>query len=388
MAKLNSGMGKTALVVGHVAGMTDLVALALWVDTLIEGYHYKPAQAGAMPSLFLLGAVIGSVLLSRKFNSLPTRVLSPVGYWVSAAAMLAVPHVGLFGGRLALHLVAGMATGVGVSCVHGSMGQTDNPHRIFAAGGIGLGIFGIIFLGGVPQLINGIGAQGFFIAVAVMMAVAGVVTTLFMPSCRGGQEQTVLGGRLPRSVWNAVFGVTGLALVQGMTFSFLVQSGSAHGFSAKQVEMVLIALGIVNLFPPVIAAALEKKLNPMSVAKVGPLVHALLALAIMTSPVFLGFAIPSLFFAAMMIFTHTFVFGFIAEQDPSGRAVAATPAMLMIGSGLGPFLGGSLVQMFGFPGIGIAAVVVAIIAISLFARAERAASKDAAKDLEAAATMS
>ena len=56
----------------------------------------------------------------------------------------------------------------------------------------------------------------------------------------------------------------------------------------------------MNLFPPAIAAALQKKVRPMTVAKVGPRVHATLALVIMTSPVFPGFAVPALFFVGVM----------------------------------------------------------------------------------------
>jgi hypothetical protein len=43
-------------------------------------------------------------------------------------------------------------------------------------------------------------------------------------------------------------------------------------------------------------------------------------------------------FAAVMIFTHTFAFGLLARLDLSGRAMAATPAMLMIGAAIGPIL--------------------------------------------------
>ena len=69
-----------------------------------------------------------------------------------------------------------------------------------------------------------------------------------------------------------------------------------------------------------------------------------------------------------MIFTHTFAFGVLSKLDPSSRALAATPAMLMVGAAIGPILGGTLVQAFGYGGLGVAALVIAIFAVGLFSR--------------------
>ena len=78
------------------------------------------------------------------------------------------------------------------------------------------------------------------------------------------------------------------------------------------------------------------------------------------------------FFVAVQIFTHTFAFGLLARLDPTGRAVAATPAMLMIGAALGPVVGGALGQNLGYGALGIAAVIVALLSIGFFSKASRA----------------
>jgi predicted MFS family arabinose efflux permease len=72
-----------------------------------------------------------------------------------------------------------------------------------------------------------------------------------------------------------------------------------------------------------------------------------------------------------MIFTHTFAFGMLARIDRTGRAVAATPAMLMTGAAIGPVLGGTLVKQSGYGSLGIAAVLIAVAAVLCFSRLER-----------------
>jgi predicted MFS family arabinose efflux permease len=100
----------------------------------------------------------------------------------------------------------------------------------------------------------------------------------------------------------------------------------------------------------------------------GPLLQALLVAVIMQSTVFVPYALAASVFAAVMIFTHTFGFGLLARLEPSGRALAATPAMIMTGAAIGPILGGTLVKSFGYGSLALAAAVVAGVAVACFSR--------------------
>jgi predicted MFS family arabinose efflux permease len=104
------------------------------------------------------------------------------------------------------------------------------------------------------------------------------------------------------------------------------------------------------------------------VLAIGPILQALIVIAITTSSSFFGYAIPALFFAAVMIFTHTFAFGVLARLDPTARALAGTPAMLMVGAAIGPILGGVLVSSFGYGSLAVAAVAINAFALLLFTR--------------------
>jgi predicted MFS family arabinose efflux permease len=69
-----------------------------------------------------------------------------------------------------------------------------------------------------------------------------------------------------------------------------------------------------------------------------------------------------------LLFMHTFLFGLMARLDPSGRAVAATPAMLMIGSAIGPVLGGTLLVGTGYSGLGIGVAAFGFLAALCFSQ--------------------
>jgi predicted MFS family arabinose efflux permease len=366
-------MGVAALIVAHVAGMIDLVALPIWVGALQERYGFSLQQSGGLVTLFLLGVVLASVIVAPRFNRVNQKMVAVIGFGVAALAFFGAAQQTGFGPLAALHALAGVAAGSALSMVHGAIGRAENPHRLFAVAGIGLGLFAVVFLGAVPQVMIAMGGQALFLAFAAVMGVATVFTAAFM---RAPGPAPTEADRAPfsRRVWFLIFGVSLMTFNQAMVFSFVEVIGGARGFSKDTVLAVLIALGFVNLFIPApLAAILEKRLPAFGVVQAGPVVQAVLALVVTSATIFPLWAPAAAVFVAVQIFTHTFAFGLLARLDTSGRAVAATPAMLMIGSALGPFIGGALSQNIGFGALGVAAVIVGAASTLCFARAKASA---------------
>ena len=369
----DSPRGRLALMVAHCAGMVDLVALPVWVGTLVARYGLAPAQAGLLVTLFLGGAVLASLLVAPRFDRLPSPWVAAVGFGGATlvfAALMVVDHPVGMG---VLHALAGLCTGSALSVTHGTIARSNRPHRLFALVGMALGVFAILFLGATPPLVAHWGAPVLFAAFAGVMLLASLaalwgfplpdVGATSLPVPRG---QAAHRAPLSPRVCAGVVGISAMALAQAMTFSFLERVGDHRGFGLEAITGVLVALGVVNLFPAVLAAALEKRLPLRAVLALGPLVQAGLAFTIMNATAFAPYAAASAVFAAVMIFTHTFAFGALARLDPSGRALAATPAMLMVGAAIGPILGGALVQSLGYGSLGVAAVLVDGLAVLCF----------------------
>lgn len=375
--------GHLALMVAHCAGMVDLVALPVWVGTLIQHYQFAPQQAGGLATLFLAGAVVASLVLAPRFGRLSNRAVAACGFAVSALAFLGASMRTDFAAMAALHGLAGLAAGSALSVTHGTIARGTNPHRGFAVVGMALGVFAIAFFAIVPPLVAAMGGGALFGVFAGVMAVGSVVSALAFPQISRTPLvtpdmvlTTTKAGRtaLPRVVWFGIVGLGCMGLVQAMTFSFLERVGSDRGFGLAAVTGVLVALGIVNLFPAALAALLEKRWPARTVLLVGPMLQALLVLVIMGSTAFAPYAVAASVFAAVMIFTHTFAFGLMARLEPSGRAMAATPAMVMIGAAIGPVLGGTLVQSFGYASLGLAALALGSTAVLCFSRLPRRAT--------------
>lgn len=375
---VDSKRGRVALMIAHCAGMVDLVALSVWVGALVTWHGFDPQQAGGLPTLFLMGAVLASLALAPRIQRLNGRWVAGIGFGVSALAFWKAAGTMEYTQLAVLHGVAGMAAGAALSVTHGTIARSANPHRLFAVVGIAMGVFAVIFLAGMPQLIAAQGGPALFLAFAGVMALGAVAALLAFPSLESGAGGVLPASKskpLPKVIWFGIVGISCMTLVQAMIFSFLEGVGTHRGFERASINGVLIALGLVNMLPAALAALLQKRLAARKVLLVGPVVQMVLAAAIMVSPLFGPYAFGAAFLAAVMIFTHTFAFGLLARLDESGRALTGTPAMLMVGAAIGPFLGGTLVKSFGYEFLAVAAACLAVLAVFCFSRLPSAASE-------------
>lgn len=263
----------------------------------------------------------------------------------------------------------GFGVGCGLSFTHGAMGRSQDPHATFALGGMIIGGFAVLFLGGMPALLLATSPTLLFLVFSALMAIATVSVIAAFPVIEdtSGLEGSGQAGPRPAigaSSWLAISVAVYMNLNQAMVFAFVERIGVSRGFGIDRVNFVLLAVGLVNLTPALLARLLQKRLTTQRVGVLAPIIQLALAGVITSSTSFLPYALASSVSVAVVIFTQTFLFGLIARLDPSGRAVAATPATLMLGSGIGPALAGAVAQASGYEAIGWTTVIFALLAVA------------------------
>lgn len=181
------------------------------------------------------------------------------------------------------------------------------------------------------------------------MAAAALATPFFFPTGIqhiAADDAEAAGAKahpIPRATWYTIVAISLMRTTQSMTLSFFKTIGEARGFSLELVTLALVIYGVVTILPGPLAGLPEKRFAATTVTCTMPALQAVFA----------------------FIITHTFAFGLLAKLDPSGRATAGTPAMLMIGSAFAPFIGGALVSFLGFEAIGYAAIVMVALELVL-----------------------
>lgn len=377
MVRIESKRGMFALMMAHCAGMVDLVALPVWVGTLIAQFHFDSQQAGGLATLFLIGAAGASIFFAPRFNRISVKLAAILGFACAGLAFTLSANNNSFPVLAILHLFGGIAAGTALSVTHGTMGHGLNPHRIFGIAGLAIGIFGVIFLGSTPSIIAKFGGHSMFYVLAAVMLLAMLSCLFFFPK----PTRTVAFDdykhikNLPplgRPVWFCMIGVALLAMTQAMTLSFYERIGLERGFSRDMVTMALVIYGVVTIFPAPLAALLEKRVSITAIIAFGPIFQGIFSLLTTQTHQYVVFAIAGPMMAFTILFIHTFAFGLLARLDPTGRAVAGTPAMLMVGAAVAPFISGTLVKFISFEAIGYACCIVVAVQVFLFSQTRKA----------------
>ncbi|CAD5274239.1 putative MFS family arabinose efflux permease [Alteromonas sp. 38] len=365
--------GNVAIMASNCAGMLDLVALPLWIGVLVAAYHYDAQQAGALVTLFLIGAVCASLSIAPRFKKMNHKLVTTVGYLSAGVCFFIASQTSGFLHLAILHLIAGACASSALSMTHGTVARAENPHRLYAMTGFASGLLGLAFMAVTPNIIQLKGGHSLFIIFAGVMVLAALICALAFPRVNFDKQElekseTVTHKKIPTNVWYGMIGISLMVVTQAMTFSFMERVANERGFSAQEITFILVALSLFNLFATVMAGISEKRISTRLVLFLGPVIQVILANIIMNSSSLVLFGAASIVFVSLIMFTHTFVFGLLAKLDTSGRALAATPAVLMIGAAIGPVLGGTIVKLAGYHGIGIAALCFGSLSVFCFMR--------------------
>ncbi|MDQ1209339.1 MFS family permease [Acinetobacter baylyi] len=376
MSNIDRKTSVLAIMVAHCAGMVDMIALPIWMGVLIGQYHFNSQQAGMVVTLFLAGVTLASLGSSSLFNRFAAKPFIVAGFFASALAFVCTYFNTALPSLSVLHFIGGLATGIALSFTHGTIGLSKNPQRLFGMAGCAIGIFGIIFTTAILAVLARYQGAYFFIALALIMVLAGLVTVVFLPDIASNKQIAFKESdslvavqktkKFSKAVWFCMLGVTVLALNQAMNVSFYERIGVDRQFDQHMISLALIIYAITCIFPAPLAAYLQNKINPLYVLCIGPLFQAAFSLMLTQTHHLTLYIMAGSGIAFCIIFIHTFAFGLLAKMDPTGRAVAATPAMLMTGSAIGPILGGTLIQISGFQAIGFLTLCLALLQIILF----------------------
>ena len=288
-----SMLGMLVLTLCHIAGMLDLVILPLWVGGMMQDYKLDPQIAGGLVTLYLIGTLVANAALARSYGRLPDKLIAVLGFAVPALAfvlMTQLPAVipdSVVPMLAVLHFVGGLGAGAGLVVIHGMIGRSGNPHRLFAVANFGVSFFALVFFALTPNLMKTLGVNAVFLAAALVAAIACLAAIVALPKSEG--VKPAAGRALAPAASTGILALCFLGVVflqtgNAVTLSFVERVGAFRGFDKESIGIMLAGAGVVPLIAPVIAALLQNKLSPLPVAVAGLVFHGVLSAIVSTSP--------------------------------------------------------------------------------------------------------
>lgn len=344
-------------------GLLGFNVLPIAIGTLVDGVGLDEGQAGWIGSLELAGMALSALALAPRISILSLRSLA------FGAALVALLAHGLsaaaegFGAIAVTRFVAGLAQGAIVAVGNSLIATSRDPDRFAARveilGGIGAGAL----LVALPYAAAVYAQRGVFLAMAGVVIgclplLAWVPRRALAPHHGGGLR--VAFGRRAFPVLLAGFLLTS---GESAIWAFLERIGVGAGVASESIGMLLGASTLVGLTGAGLAAWLGARFGRRLPLVLGIAAQALACWAVANSTSAAPYVVATLGYALAFFFVQPYLVGTAAFIDPQGRVVAAYAGVVLIGGGVGPALGGMLVEWHSYPALGWQLVVASTAAI-------------------------
>lgn len=349
-------------------GYLPLLVLPWTFGALVSRAGYTASQAGWIATTEIGSLAIASLLAAR-WGSVSHRRLLAGGSMLLAvlanAITLIVPPAGV--AFVVTRIISGAACGVAVAVGNAAAAGSNNPTRAFAVLWFLMALWQFAIFNATPWLVGRAGLEGAYGLIAVC-CLCYFPLGLAMPDPapaplqRAGPREATLRGVQTVMVLGAFLTFW---LRDALVYSMSQRLGIEAGVSAQSFGTLLGIASVAGLAGPALAARLGSG-TPRAYLTSASLVLALgvsATMAITRSD--WPFSIAVLLMPAAGLFAVSLLSGLAAHVDPTGRLAALGAGLGFLSEGIGPAVGGSLVE-FGGRGV-YAVVVIAVGAITLLA---------------------
>ncbi len=366
-----------SLIAGVFVASQSVLLLPFWMGVTIDFFSFSEAQGGWVATLQLGAGSLATLAIAPFVHRVEKHKVFAFGFLLSILGNgVSITSIGLesttllFAGRL----LSGVGEGSLMAIIGAAAAGTPKPIKTFAImnSAVALVAAGIYFAS--PYLLTIMGASGVF----AIMLVATCIGLPFVRYFAQGTSQTVQMAAVQPDSQTGGFSVSSLlalfifgllACVIGGTFAFSQRIGVNNiGLDMESIGMTLGVASILTVIGPLLASRLGNRMGIRVPVFLAIGAYGVVALSFSTAQVAWLFVAAVIGHAITAGFATTFLAGFLASWDSSGRVVAAAPAFGGFGNALGPsMMAAALPLMPGYQAIGLVAVMVlSLVGVSFF----------------------
>lgn len=352
------------LMIIYAVGFMSATYIPVWVSAAATRYAAPVSAVGLIGSYELGVVAIATILTAALRRPGATRAPLVIGLILSIAFNLltaAAPSIRIF--TLALILSA-IANGFLLAEVNGRAAASAAPTRVFSGQLFVMMSFAAVFFAAAPRLLAlvGSGAPFFYCAFAGLLALISVTKLSPREAARSTAVASAAFTLRPAAVF-LLAAATLLFIALNVILPYLGPEAARAGASLATYSTALSAGAFVNLAGPIIAERLLRiRASWTPVMTVG--IAAMLACAVLITTIdsVSAFVIGIIFLPFFLLVVIPFYLGLLLESDPSGKLVAVSSAFFMIGTAVGPGLGGIALRVQGLWGLALVSILVPLLA--------------------------
>lgn len=362
------------LCLAYFLASTFILALPMWVGATVAAHIAGETTAGWLATLELGTVALVMLLASRRqpFGSARVHAL----FAVVAIGSYALSAFATSVWQLApLRIAAGAGFGWLLAAALAAAARREDPTRTFGVMEICLALYACGFYALVGRAIQADGMRGGFLAMTLCLLACLPAVGALRAEPAVIARPSSLPRRLRAPDWAGVAAHFLFFVVMYSIWTFLAHKAATVDIDARGLGSLLSAAFVAGLAGAALTMALIPAFGRRLVIPGALFVLAGLILL-------LGHAQgASAFCAAVILIKLCFLFytvsmsGHFASSDPSGRLNTIGLAMAMIGSSVGPAIGGYGLSLMGFGGLSVAVALGWLLVAGLVLAATSAAPR-------------
>lgn len=347
----------SAFAASYGIGLLALLGLPFMFGATIDTFGLTESQAGLVGSAEFLAIMLASVLVAPFTATAPRRAIALVGSAIAITGnLLCIVDSSLSYESLVIYRsMAGVGCGFALAVGNATVCNVKDMQKMAAQ----MSVLFVALMAITMPLFSWVSAtwgyQGIYAALALCSL---VLTPLMLGLPRSANKNnTKQVSSTPISTFFSL--PSALILMAAMIFAardmagwaFVERIGLEVGFSASDIGWLLSFQAVLGISGPLIASLVGSRFGLMM-----PVIFGILSSGIVYFAMLLFPESRQVYFTSAMFIGGTYFFALAyltalaAEVDPKGRVVAAFGGFLSAGVAIGPFMGGILVEHYGYSG--------------------------------------
>lgn len=352
-----------ACIAANLHGSISNIVLPFLMSSYIEHFGLSASLAGMLSTAETLVTAACTFLITRRFgsfSSVPVALIAGATIaFGQCMTAFASDNVTLILGRGMVGAGAGVVLAIG----NGLIGITANPERTFGiVWSLSLVVEAMLFVL-IPYSMADIGYPGFYGLLAITLFVLLFPLFWLQDIPRSEAVGTISGVGSVNPGWYTLFGILFLFAGVGGLWAFFDQIASVKIQMDSRDVGIVLGIGMVFAFMgATCSGVLNVRVGRKRPTFVGLGLLTIVSVSIPLTTSMTLFQIYLLVFLFLVYFLVPYLLGLAATADDQGKFAALGSVMIVLGSAIGPSIGGVLVERAGFETLALLVGVTCVIA--------------------------
>ena len=355
----------------------SLATLSWWAQpelfhALLRGLAFNESTTGYVVAIEIFAVAVTSFILAPRIAVLPLRTVCVAGALVAIAAHGISIYLEDFAVLLLVRGLAGVGEGCALAIANALIATTAHPDRAYGKMNMLSVAIGASFLALIPILETRYAHVGVFAGLLIVNLIL-LPFLMLLPRREAPEISSVqLDGDRKLAAALLLPAVLLWSIGAATLWALVIVLGMRTDLEPETIGITVGALSFASAFGSGLVVWLDTRFGRLRPLFVGMAIHAVAIFLLVHSTSAVIFIVAGAFKIAGSYFVFTYMLGLGAAIDRSGGCSAAVAGMFILAGGIGPAIGGELVQLTGsYSVLGWTMIFAAIVAFAMMSYVDR-----------------